>query len=140
MRIYSCRKLQFLALEHLCNIKVEKVTIEERLHAAGHDRNDVVETFEVISVNPVENIKGAVHAESEQVVRCDGFCFTSFCHHEQLRQDGKRLEVNREGPQDFHDAKLMIKNEREDGRREKNKLDPEGVMIVVVGGLELEEH
>lgn len=68
------------------------------MHAASHNRNDVIEAFEVVSVHPIEDVEGAVHAESKQVVRCDGLCLASFRHHEQLGQDSQRLQVNREGP------------------------------------------
>lgn len=34
----------------------------------------------------------------------------------------------------------MIKNKREDGRRQEDELDPEGVMVVVIGSLELKKH
>jgi hypothetical protein len=39
------RKLQLLALQHLRDVQVEEVAVEDRLHDSGHDSDDIIESF-----------------------------------------------------------------------------------------------
>ena len=50
-------------------------------------------TFEVVSVDPVEDVESAVDSQSEEIVRGDGLGFASLLDHEELRQDGHQLQV-----------------------------------------------
>ena len=52
--------MKLLSLENLGNVKIEEVTVENGLDAAGDDRDDVVESLEVVAVDPVEDIQAAV--------------------------------------------------------------------------------
>ena len=115
-------------------------------------------TFGIVSVDPVDDVKSSVRAEGKQVVRGYGLSLSSLGHHEQLGQNGDRLQVNAESPQDFHHTEFMVQQKRQqDGGsqkeldpRKKNQSDsnivfqpknqPESVVVVVVGGFKLEEH
>ena len=55
-------------------------------------------TLEIVSVDPVENVKPSVRSQGKEIVRSDGFGLTGLLHHKQLRQNGNGLQVNGEGP------------------------------------------
>ena len=69
-------------------------------------------TFEVVSVDPVEDVESAVDSQSEEIVRGDGLGFASLLDHEELRQDGHRLQVDGEGPEDLHQGELVVEQQR----------------------------
>lgn len=100
--IYLCWQLKLLALQNLCNVQVEEITVENCLHASGNDGNDVVETLCVVPVDPVENVEGTVRSKGEQIVAGDRLGLPCLRHHKELGQDSNRFQVDREGPQDFH--------------------------------------
>lgn len=82
------------------------------MYTACHDSNKIEESLEVVSVDPVQEVETAVRAQSKQVVTCDGFSLTRLAHHEQLRQDGYRLQIDRKCPQNLYEErvyKLYIK-------------------------------
>ena len=83
------------------DVEVEEIAVEDRLDQAGHDGNEVKEALEVVAPDPVEEIERAVHAQCEQVVAGDGLRLARLAHHEELRQDGHRLQVDGEGPEDL---------------------------------------
>ena len=84
-----------------CNIQIEEVTVENSLDAASHDGNQIKESLKVVTVDPVENVEGAVGAEGKQVVAGDRLGLARLADHEELRQDGHRLQVDGERPQDL---------------------------------------
>lgn len=63
--------MNFLAFDNFGNIEVEEVAVENSLDGAGADCDEVVESFVVVSVHPVEQVKTSVHTQSEQIVACD---------------------------------------------------------------------
>ena len=67
-------------------------------------------TFNIVSVDPVENIESSVRAEGKEVVGRDGLGFASLLDHEQLGKDGHRLQVDGEGPEDLHEGELVVKH------------------------------
>jgi len=69
-----------------------------------------------------------------------GLSLAGFLHHEQLRQDGRRLQVDGEGPQDLHQTKFVVEHKGQDCSRTKQKLNPKSVMVRVIGGLKLQVH
>jgi len=73
-------------------------------------------------------------------MRSDGFCLARLGHHEQLGQDGHRLQVDAQRPQNLHHAEVMVQNEGQKNAGRQQKFNPEGVVIVVVCGFELEVH
>lgn len=83
------------------DVEVEEVTVEDRLDQACHDGDEVKEALEVVAPDPVEEIERAVDAQRKQVVARDGLRLARLAHHEQLRQDGHRLQVDGEGPEDL---------------------------------------
>lgn len=100
-----------LALHNLRHVQVEEVTVEDGLDNTGHNSDDVIEAFEVEAINPVEDVETPVGAEGEEIVAGDRLCLPCLADHEQLRQDGHRLEVDGEGPEHLHGGKLVIEHE-----------------------------
>ena len=47
------------------NVQVEEVTVKDRLDAAGDDGDQVEEPLEVVAIDPVEEVEGAVDSEGE---------------------------------------------------------------------------
>jgi len=111
--------LKFLSLENFGDVEIEEVAVEDGLDASGHNSNDVIEAFSVVSVDPVENVEAAVGAKSEQVVAGDALSLSSLGHHEELRQDGHALQVDGEGPEDLHDTELMVEDQSQEDSRAK---------------------
>jgi len=132
--------LELLSLHDLGDVEVEEVAVEDGLDAAGHDRDDVIERLSVVPVDPVENVEAPVGPEREQVVGGDWFRLAGLRHHEQLRQDGNWLQVDGEGPEDLHDGELVVEGQGQQDAGAKEELNPEGVVVSVVGGLELDVH
>jgi len=103
--------LEFLALENFGDVEIEEVAVEDGLHTTGNNGNDVIKAFAIVSVDPVEDVEATVGAESKQVVAGDALSLSSFGHHEELGQNGHALQVDGEGPEDLHDAELMVENQ-----------------------------
>jgi len=53
-------KHNLLARHHLGHVQVEEVAVQNRLDNTGHDSNDVIEAFEMVAVDPVEDVEGTV--------------------------------------------------------------------------------
>ena len=106
------------------DVEVEKVAVEDRLHDARHHGNPVLKVLAVIAVDPVDNVQSAVRAQGEQVVGCDRLGFARLGHHKQLRQNGYRLQIDGEGPKDFHHWKLVVDEQRQGRHRNQQKLNP----------------
>lgn len=66
-----------------------------------HDCDHVKEAFEVEPPYPVDEIEGSVEAQEEQVVSGDGLSLPRFTDHEELRENGHRLQVDGKRPQDL---------------------------------------
>jgi len=95
-------QLKFLPLQHLSNVKIEEITVENGLNTTCYDGDDVIETLSVVPVHPVEDVEGSVGSKSEQIVAGDALRLPSLGHHEQLGQDSNRFQIDGESPQDFH--------------------------------------
>ena len=80
----SCKKAEIIST--LRDVEVEEVTIKNSLKTAGDNCDEVVETFGVVTVDPIENIETAVDTKCKEVVRGDGFSFAGLADHEELRQ------------------------------------------------------
>jgi len=91
----------------------------------------------VVAVHPVEEVQASVQAQGEQVVGGDGLRLAGLADHEQLREDGDRLEVDGESPEDLEGAEVVVDQESEPSDRNNEKFGPESVVVSVVGGLEL---
>jgi len=130
-------KAELLALQHLGDVQVEEVAVQDGLHHAGHDGDQVEEALGVVAVHPVEEVQAAVQAQGEQVVGGDGLRLAGLADHEQLREDGDRLEVDGESPEDLEGAEVVVDQESEPSDRHNEKFSPESVVVSVVGGLEL---
>ena len=128
-------QLQLLTLENLGDVEIEEVAVEDGLNTASNDGDDVKESVVVVSPDPVEDVEGAVGAESEEIVAGDGLRLASLAHHEQLGQDGDTLQVDGEGPEDLHDTELVVDDQPQQKTRSQEKLNPEGVVVAIIGGL-----
>lgn len=94
----------------------------------------------MVSVDPVEDVKSAVHAQHEEIVTCDGFRFPSFRHHEQLREDRTSLKVDRVSPENLSNGEGVVEDESQDNAGSEQEFYTEGIVVAVVGGLELHEY
>ena len=101
-------QLEFLALENLRDVQIEEIAVEDGLDTAGDDGDDVVESLEVVSVDPVEDVESSVGAESKEIVTGDGLRLAGLADHEELGEDGDTLQIDGEGPEDLHHAELMV--------------------------------
>lgn len=63
-----CRQLKLLPLDDFGDVKIEEVAVEDGLNATGHDGDNVIKAFCVVSVDPVDDVEGPVGSECEQVV------------------------------------------------------------------------
>lgn len=70
-----------------CDVQVKEVAIQYGLDNTGHDGNQVEESLKVITVDPVDKVKGTVGTQGEQVVTCDGLCLSCLADHKELWQD-----------------------------------------------------
>ena len=129
--------MKLLSLENLGDVKIEEVAVEDGLDAAGDDSDDVIEALEVVAVDPVEDVEATVGAEGEQVVAGDRLGLPGLGDHEQLGQDGDALQVDGEGPQDLHHAELVVDDKTEEDAGAKEELNPECVVVAVIGRLSL---
>ena len=132
--------MELLALQDLRDVEIEEVAVKDGLDAAGDDGDDVVEALRVVSVDPVEDVETAVGAESKEIMARDGLRLPGLADHEELGQDGDALQVDGEGPEDLHDAELVVENDSQEHGRSQEELHSEGVVVTVVGGFELEIH
>ena len=60
MAFSSSWKHNLLACHHFSYIQIEEVTVEDGLNNTSNDSDDVVEAFEVESVDPVEDVESTV--------------------------------------------------------------------------------
>ena len=133
-------KLEFLSLQNFCDVEIEEVTIEDSLDTSGHDSNDVIEAFSIVSVHPVEDVETTIGAESKQVVAGNTLSFSGLGYHEELGQDGHTLQVNGEGPEDLHDAKLMVQCQGKEDCWTKQKFYTESIMVSIISSLKSENE
>ena len=70
----------------------------------------------------------------------DSLGLASLGDHKQLGQDGDGLQVDGEGPEDLHDAPLVVEQHGQQGRGSNQKLHTEGVVITIVGSFKFEVH
>jgi len=81
------------------------------LDTSSYNGDKVIESLKIVAVDPVDDVQGTVGTQCKQVVAGDGLCFTSLGNHKQLRQDGYRLQVDGERPQDLQNKNRQDSNE-----------------------------
>jgi len=108
------------------------------LHNTSYNCNQIKETFKVVSPDPVDQVQRSVAPKSKQIVSCDCFSFSSFADHEQLGKNGNALKVDAEGPQDFQRSEFMVDEECKPTDRNNEEFSTEGVVVSIIGCLELE--
>lgn len=134
------RKLQLFALQHLGNVEVEEIAVQDRLDGSGEDRDQIVVSLGVVPVDPVEQIQGTVRTQREQVMAGNALRLARFADEEQLGQDGHRLQVDRERPEHLQRREAGVDQQGQHEARQQQELDAERIVIVVVGRLELHVH
>ena len=97
------RELELLALEDLVVVDPEEVAVQHGLDDACNEGDPVhlMADLREVAVDPVRDVQSAVQSEGKQIVRGDGLGLPRSLQHEQLRQDGNRLQPDGEGPQDL---------------------------------------
>ena len=93
-----------------CNVEIEEVAIKNSLYTSCYNCNQVKESLEVVAVDPVHDVQATVRAKSKQVVACYCLRLTGLADHEELGQDGHRLQVDGKGPQDLHKETKLKRN------------------------------
>lgn len=92
-------------------VDIEEVRVEEGLDDAGDDGNRLEGSLEgglgEVSPDPVGDIECPIQAEREQIVCSNRVRFSSALQHEQLGQNGDRLQPNRERPKDLDKVSRM---------------------------------
>lgn len=71
-------KLKCTSMENSLIIYIKEIRVQGRLQYPSHYRNQLRALPVAPAVYPVQQVKGTVEAEAEEVVRGDGFGFTSF--------------------------------------------------------------
>ena len=95
-------------------VEIEEVAVKDGLHHTGHHGDLVKEALCVVAPHPVGQVEQAVQTQEEQVVGGDRLRLSGVGDHEQLWQDGHRLQVDGEGPQDLgiDRCSYMVKRRR----------------------------
>ena len=111
--------------------------IEDGLDTAGPDDDRVVAAFDVVPVDPVEDVEAAVEAENEEINTDCHLSLARSVDEDQLRDQGDALEVEGEGPEYLLDERirvlvLVVDDESEDGARHKQEDKTELVVLFVV--------
>lgn len=57
-----CRLYQGLSFQNFCDVQIEEVTVQDSLHTASYDGNEVIEPLKVESVDPVKDVQPTVGA------------------------------------------------------------------------------
>jgi hypothetical protein len=83
---------------------VEEIDVESSLNDTGNDGDEVsvVVGFGLCTVDPVGNVESTVQAKHEDVIAGQVLNLAVTLKHNQLREDGQRLEVDGKCPQNLH--------------------------------------
>jgi len=119
--------------ENSGDVKVEEVTVEDSLHHSGHHSDLVEEALGVVAPDPVGQVEGPVQAEEQQVVCGDGLGLTRVGDHEQLWQNGHRLQVDGEGPEDLQWSKGIVLQKGQASHRNQQELHTERIVVRIKG-------
>lgn len=86
-----------------------------------------------VPVYPIRNIQAPVNSERGEVVCCNGLGLSRALEHEQLGQDGNRLEVDGERPENFEDREFVVADEGKNKGRANDIFKAESIDRRVVG-------
>lgn len=78
----------------------EEVRVEDSLDNACDNGDRVVETGHLseIPVEPVGDVQSTISPKRKKIMGGDGLCLASSLQHEELRENGDRLQPDRKGP------------------------------------------
>lgn len=127
-------QLELLPLDDLLVVDPEEVAVEDGLDEAGDDGDPVdlvVGALGEVAPDPVGDVEGAVEAQGEQVVGGDDLGLAGALQHEELRQDGHRLEPDGEGPRHLPRRPVVGEQHPERRRPAQQVLHPERVQVRV---------
>lgn len=125
----SRRKLQGV-LEHLVVVDVEEVGVDEGLEHTGGDADDVQALLGEVSVDPVGDVEGSVQAQGKDVVDGEQVALALALEHKELREDGHRLQPQREAPRDLDHRELVVEHKRRHEARRHQVPDLEVVHVL----------
>ena len=94
----------------------------------------------MVAIDPVQDVERAIGAQCKQVVAGDRLRLACLGHHEELGKDGDGLEVDGEGPEDFHRGERLVEDQGKDGHGAEEELNSKAVMVAVISGSELHVH
>lgn len=101
------------------HIQVEEVTVEDGLYHSRHHCNLVIEILSLVSPDPVSQVERPVQPQEEQVVGSNSLGLSSLADHEELGQNGHRLQVDRESPEDLSQGDEKADDDPEGARHFK---------------------
>jgi len=103
-------KDQRLSFQYLGDVEIEEVDVEDSLNDSSNNSNGIKETFSVVTIDPVENVKTTVGSQHKQVVAGDGLSFSSLGHHEKLWQNRASFQIDGESPENLSDGEGVVEH------------------------------
>lgn len=91
--------------------------------------------FHEVTPNPIEDIQGAITAETKDVMRGDIFNLTGLLKEEELRDDGDSLEKDGKSPDDFKGSKTNMKYQGTYSCTSHEKLNTKSIINAIVSVL-----
>ena len=110
----------------------EEDNVEKSLKNSSNNSNDVVKSFKIISVNPVEDVEATIGSKSKEIIDIDHVNDTSVVDNVELRNDGNTLEVDGEGPENLHDTQLVIDQGSQSKSWDDQKINIEAVSFGII--------
>lgn len=127
-------------MDNTSDVEVEEVGVENGLNDSGNNGDWVEEALGVVSINPVEDVEESVRSEGKEIVSGDSFSVSSSRKHEELGHDGDGFQVDRECPHNLHKHEFVVDDQSENDTWDNKEFDAEGIVVSIVGCLELHPH
>lgn len=83
----SCTPIKKTVLLTFGYVQIEKVTIQNCLHDTSNYSDEIVMTFHVIPVNPIQDIESSISSQREEIMRRNTLRFSGSRYHKQLRKN-----------------------------------------------------
>lgn len=80
-------------------VDIEEIRIQECLDYTCHNWIWLKAALCKITIQPIRDIEGTIHAQRKEIMSSYGVCFSSSLQHEKLRQNGDRFKPDRKGPE-----------------------------------------
>lgn len=121
------------------NIIVEEVAVDGGLDGPENPDDPVpVARFSEETIDPVNQVHGTVATEAEHVVRGEILDETTgllgvLVDNNELGDNGEGFKVDGESPQDLSKGEVLVPKKSQDGARDKNVGEEEGVVFFLIG-------